>query len=267
MSPSGFYSWKKRVPSKKEQEDFKLIKTIFNSKFGKAGIRTIKMILQRQYGERMNLKRIARIKRKYGLQTIIRKRSKHRYIAKGGEEHVTSPNLVQRCFKITKPDHIYSTDITYLHYSNGRRAYLSVVKDIATKEIVHYRLSNNLQMNLATLGLGKIFEKMTLKERSNLVVHSDQGGHYTALGFRKLLKDFSIKQSMSRKGNCLDNAPVESFFGHLKDEVEIKKCRTYEELERKIRRYINFYNTDRPQWSLNQKTPAEYRRFLKGASF
>lgn len=249
--------------SKRDEPDLKLIKAIFELKKKKAGIRTIKMILQRDYSQKTNLKKISRIKNKYGLVTVIRRRNKHRSIAKGGMDHKAVPNLVKRNFNRDKPDQVYSTDITYLNYGNGQRAYLSAVKDLCSKEIVHFSISKNIHMELATEGLDDLFQKLSSKKRSQLIVHSDQGSHYTTKGFRDKLGKYSIIQSMSRRGNCLDNAPIESFFGHLKDEIELKNCMKYPDLISRVRHYIDYYNNYRPQWGLKRRTPAECRRSLK----
>ncbi len=90
-----------------------------------------------------------------------------------------------------------------------------------------------------------------------MIIHSDQGGHYTGRSFREEIKKLGLRQSMSRKGNCLDNAPIESFFGHLKDDVDYKACKNFVELREMITEYMNYYNNERPQWGLKQKTPAE----------
>ena len=100
----------------------------------------------------------------------------------------------------------------------------------------------------------------------NVLIHSDQGFHYTNAQYRKLLQDNNVIQSMSRKGNCIDNAPMESFFGHLKDELDYKECKTFEELVEKIDKYIYYYNNERYQWSRNKMTPVEYRSHLLLAS-
>lgn len=262
VSRSGFYTWKNRAICKHDLSDLKLINSIFELRKRKAGIRTIKMILLKDHNKVMNLKKIARIKNKYGLETVIRRRSKNRIIAKGGSDHKAVPNLVKRKFNIRSADRIYSTDITYLNYGNGQRAYLSAVKDLGTKEIVHFSMSKSIHMELATQGLDELFRSLTPEKRKRLIIHSDQGSHYTTKGFREKLQEYSINQSMSRKGNCLDNAPIESFFGHMKDEVELRNCMSYPELESRIKKYIHFYNNQRPQWGLKQRTPAECRRFL-----
>lgn len=97
----------------------------------------------------------------------------------------------------------------------------------------------------------------------NIMIHSDQGSHYTSLSYQELLKENGILQSMSRRGNCWDNAPQESFFAILKTESELHKCTSYEKLAHTLIEYINYYNNDRPQWDLNRMTPYEYDRYLK----
>ena len=114
VSRSGYYNWLNRLgKTAKDDNDLKLVRTVFEARKSKAGIRTIKMILQRDYRVVMNLKKISRIKNNYGLETIIRRRSKYRYIAKGGADHQAAPNLVNRNFNIKSKDLVYSTDITY----------------------------------------------------------------------------------------------------------------------------------------------------------
>jgi transposase InsO family protein len=96
----------------------------------------------------------------------------------------------------------------------------------------------------------------------NCFIHSDQGVHYTSPEFQNLLKSKEISQSMSRKGNCWDNAPMESFFGHMKDNIDLKNCRTLEEVKKEIKKFINYYNNHRYQWGLKKMTPVEYRNHL-----
>ena len=173
----------------------------------------------------MNLKKIARIKKQYGLTPRIRKKNPYNVLFKNDLEHRTAPNLLQRKFDVNKPDTIYSTDISYLLYKDGQRAYLNATKDLATKEIVAFNISKNLSIQTAFIGLEKVLKH---KNCSKLMIHSDQGVHYTYLLYIQKLKEFDVTQSMSRKGNCLDNALIESFFRHLKDDIDIKACRTFE---------------------------------------
>lgn len=258
VSKSGFYSWSKRPVKAENELEVDLIQTIFEAKKEKAGARTIKMILSRDFDLEMNLKKIRRLKKKYNLETKIRRKNKYAPV-NVGEEHVIAPNLLDRSFTADKPDSIYSVDITYLFFGMNKKAYLFAVKDLHTKEIVHHYLSNKMDINLVMEGHASLYEKLPAEIRSNLISHSDQGTHFTAKAYRELLKYYGVRQSMSRRGNCLDNAPIESFFGHLKDEAEFTKCTCFEDLEKEIKKYINYYNNERPQWGLKRKTPAECR--------
>ncbi len=209
----------------------------------------------------MNLKKIARIKKEYGIATKIRKKNPYNVAFKKGLEHRTAPNILQQNFKVAKPDGVYSTDVSYLIYKNSMRAYLSAVKDLATKEIVGFNIASNMELDLVYNG----FEDL-LKDKPDLIIHSDQGGHYTHPTFVQMLHDSKVAQSMSRKGNCLDNAPIESFFGHMKDEIELKSCKTFSEVKQMVENYINYYNNERYQWNLNKMTPVEYRHHLLNAN-
>ncbi len=186
------------------------------------------MILENDYGKIMNHKKIRRIKNEYGLNTKIRKPNPYKAMAKKTQEHSTCPNILDRKFDVLTPYKVYSTDITYLFYGRGKKAYLSAVKDLATKEIVAYHLSKNIDMELVFNTLAKTIEMTPVFCLKFLIMHSDQGFHYTNPIFRRKLKDLKITQSMSRKGNCLDNAPIESFFGHFKDELDYSSCDTFE---------------------------------------
>lgn len=215
------------------------------------------MLIYRRYKRTINIKKIKRIKRDFGLATIIRKKNKMRLIFKTGEEHKVAPNLLKRNFiPITKRTY-FSTDITELPYLGGRKAYLSAMKDLATNEIVHFNILQRPTGDLVITNLDQVFGKYSDLIRGEMIIHSDQGAHYTSEAFRAKLKNLGITQSMSRKGNCLDNSPIESFFGHLKDEVGYRSCKTFAEVKKKIEKYMEYYNNERPQWGLERKTPAE----------
>ena len=234
---------------------------MFRSKKGKAGARRIRMYLVRDYGVIFNLKKIRRIMKKRSLKVLIRKR-RAQYNFLKDKTHRVLPNRLKQNFKINRPDRVYSTDITYLSYSSGERAYLSAVKDLGTKEIVHHSISKHIDLNLVTHGLSIYLNKLSESKKRKIVMHSDQGAHYTSPVYRRLLRSNKIKQSMSRKGNCLDNAPIESFFGHFKDESDYKICKSFEDLKKEVDKYIKYYNNERPQWGLNGKTPVEYRGLI-----
>ena len=217
------------------------------------------MILRNKYHMIVNLKRIARIKKQYGLLTKIRKKNPYNIMFNKGLEHRTAPNILRQQFRINEPDKVYSTDISYLIYKGGKKAYLSATKDLATREIVAFNVSSDLSLQTAFSGLEK-----TLKDKdcNNLIIHSDQGFHYTHHLYINKFKEFGVIQSMSRKGNCLDNAPIESFFGNLKDDLDIKYCQTFDEVKSLVENYIYYYNNERYQWSLNKMTPTQRRCHL-----
>ncbi|WP_035002424.1 IS3 family transposase, partial [Bhargavaea cecembensis] len=184
---------------------------------------------------------------------------------KATQEHRTVSNHLNREFQQDEPGKVLLTDITYLYHGKGQPAYLSVVKDVATKEILAYELTTSLSMPIVYRTLDKLEEALGDNLHPEIVLHSDQGFHYTHPEYQKRLKDLNIKQSMSRKGNCWDNAPMESFFGHMKDEIDYRQCQTFDELKQLVDEYIFEYNNHRYQWNLKKMTPAQYRSHLIAA--
>lgn len=264
VSRSGFYkSQANSVTVDKDQVSYEFIQEIFEEKKEKVGIRQIQMLLYIRYGLTMNKKKIARIKRKFHLVTMIRRKNVYKKLAKKIHEHKACPNLLKREFKRTSADEVYSTDITQLNYGEGRKAYLAVFKDLGTKEIVSAELSKRMDINLVTNALDKALIKLDTLKCNQLMIHSDQGFHFTHFKYRRRLEENGITQSMSRKGNCIDNSPVESFFGYLKDHIEVKKCFSFEELKKNVTSEIEYYNNERPMWDLKKMPPSLYRRHLE----
>lgn len=222
-------------------------------------MRQLKLIIERQEGIVFNLKKIARIKKKYGLTTKIRRKSNRYFAKKRFEEHRQVSNKLNRQFNPETPCKVICTDITEFK-AKGRRYYLSAYKDLHTKEIVQHQVHTNMTVGIHNQGLKKLLGKMTAKQKKNLMIHSDQGFQYTHYSFQNILANHGIEQSMSRKGNCHDNAPIESFFGYLKDHLNVSDCNNLEEVKRVVRKEINYYNNERPQLGLNKMSPAEYRR-------
>lgn len=200
--------------------------------------------------------------KKYNLITIIRRAKPYAKMLRANHEHKTLPNLLKRKFKQEQFQKVFLTDITYLYYNNGQRAYLSAVKDVASKEIVAYHLSRGLDMSIVFKTLDRLEENIQMDYKLERIIHSDQGFHYTNSDFQLRVKELGLIQSMSRKGNCLDNAPMESFFGHMKDEMEYAEALSFNELERIVDDYMNYYNRFRYQWGLNKMSPAQYRTHI-----
>lgn len=205
----------------------------------------------------MNHKKIQRIMKKFGLITKVRRKKPYKMIMKKNLEHRTAPNKLQRQFAQKRPLTVFCTDITYIPFSNSF-AYLSVIKDIASGEVVSWSLSKGLDMKFVL----DTVSKMKLTNYENILIHSDQGFHYTNPKYIAILKEKKMEQSMSRKGNCIDNAPIESFFGHMKDELMYKSCSSIEELSLCIKSYMKYYNYERKQWNRNRMSPVEYREYL-----
>jgi transposase InsO family protein len=260
VSKSGYYQWCKRPTEEKDWDDYLLIKEIFDNGKGKLGWRSIQMKLL-DGGIIMNHKKIQRIKRKYGLITKIRRKNPYRAIMKKTTEHRTCENILNRNFNQGVVHKVFSTDITYLPY-NGRIAYLSAIKDLTTKEIVAWNLSMQINIDLVLETLEKLKKNISISFLINALIHSDQGFHYTSPLYISSVKEMGMIQSMSRKGNCIDNAPIESFFGHFKDEVDYRSCKTFEELKIMVDEYMEYYNNQRHQWNIQKMTPVEYRNHL-----
>ena len=269
VSRSGYYNYfsLKSQERRKEREKLdgllkKNILKAFNFKRRKKGARQIKMTLMGQFNINYNLKRIRRIMKKYNIICPIRKANPYRRMAKATKEHTTLPNLLNRQFKQNIPGKVLLTDITYLFYGKGKKAYLSTIKDGSTNEILAYNVSDRITLDIATDTLLKLKKNRKVKLANGAFIHSDQGFHYTNPLFQTMVKKLGLGQSMSRRGNCWDNAPQESFFGHFKDEAYIKSCVTLEELKREVKNYMTYYNNYRYQWNLKKMTPIQYRNHL-----
>jgi putative transposase len=257
ISRSGYYKWTRSSKRNKDEKELELIKMIFEKGKHKLGWRSIQMRLINDYEIKMNHKKISRIMKENNLITQIRRKNPYRMIMKTNQEHRTAANILNRDFKQTIPGKTFCTDITYLYYGASQRAYLSAVKDIASHEIVGWRLSNNLSLKFVLDSISELQVKY-----NNSIIHSDQGFHYTHPTYIAKVKELNLKQSMSRRGNCIDNAPMESFFGHMKDDVNCKEAKTFAELNLMLDKYLKYYNNERYQWDLKKMTPVQYRNHL-----
>ncbi|MFP9131377.1 IS3 family transposase [Niallia sp. BSM11] len=273
VSRSGYYNYfsqKSHEQRKRKDEQDEEVKAIilkaFHFKNRKKGARQIKMTLAGQFKVVYNLKRIRRIMKKYNIICPIRKANPYRQMMKATMEHRVVPNLLNRQFKQGIPGKVLLTDITYLSFGKGLRAYLSAVKDSSTGEILAYHVSDRMTLELATVTLKKLKKNRNFTCAKDAFIHSDQGVHYTSPIFQKAVKKLGLRQSMSRRGNCWDNAPQESFFGHLKDEASIKTCTSLDEVKKEIKQYMIYYNYYRYQWNLKKMTPVQYRDHLLTAA-
>ena len=259
------YIQQKDIPSQKEQQDaldFQSILTAYRFRGYDKGVWGIYMRLLHM-GIRMNHKKIRRLMRKYGLFCPIRKANPYRQMAKALRTNAVADNRVNREFKAHGPRKILLTDITYIPIEDGF-AYLSVIIDAFTMQALAYQLSDSLEIDFVLLTLNQLIEKHGDTLTDETLIHSDQGFHYTSIAFREFIKNTNLIQSMSRRGNCWDNAPQESFFGHMKDELSIKaqKWKSMEDIKPCINDWMDYYNNDRYQMGLKKMSPNEYYKYI-----
>ena len=265
VSRSGYYNWiasENRRSGKEESDrrDFGLILEAFKYRGYDKGIRGIHMrLLHMQPPVLMNVKKIQRLMRKYGLKCPIRKANPYRRMAKALRTDVVADNLLKRRFKEFGPRKVLLTDITYIPYC-GIFCYLSVILDAFTKQVLAYVLSESLEVDFVLETVNLLIKEHGISLDDETLIHSDQGCHYTSKKFRQIISDAGLRQSMSRKGNCWDNAPQESFFGHMKDEIgaAMAKLTSFSEAKALIDDWMDYYNNDRGQWLLAKLSPNEF---------
>ena len=268
VSRSGYYRWCEAEPVRKNREDndrldFDLILKAFKYRGYAKGARSIHMRLLHKPGIIMNVKKIRRLMRKYHLFCPIRKANPYRRMAKALATSHVAPNVVNREFR-QMARKVLLTDITYLYYKGGK-CYLSTVLDAFTREVLAYRLSRDLKVDFVLETVDRLMKDHGFALDNETIVHSDQGCHYTSYAFINRLRDEAFVQSMSRRGNCWDNAPQESFFGHMKDEIAdlLSGCASYDDVAALIDDWMDYYNNDRGQWDLLKLTPSEFYQYLQ----
>ena len=260
VAPSGYYHWLKREPSNREKQNcilLKEIRKIYKRKRRTYGSPRITDEL-RDKGYACSRPRVARIMRRAGIYAKIKK--KFKVTTQSKHNYPVSPNLLKQYFKAYFPDTVWTSDITYIWTRQGW-LYLTIIMDLFNREIVGWSMSNRLSASTTTVP-ALIHAYNRRKPGSGLVFHSDQGIQYACDNFRNYLKAYKMVQSMSRKGNCYDNAVTESFFHTLKTEhVYFEKYETRDEAKNSIFEYIEiFYNRERKHSALGYKTPVEFRK-------
>ena len=264
VSRSGYYNYIKGSGSRKareaEDQAWRIqIEEAYNYRGYKKGSRSIVMYFENTLGITVNRKKVQRLMRKFEIFCPIRQANPYKRMAKATKEHSTVENKLKRQFDQGVAKKVLLTDITYLPGADGFIGYLSTVKDGATKEILAHYVTNNLKLDISLNTIDLLVSAHGATIHEDAFIHSDQGVHYTSPKFHKKLANNHLGQSMSRRGNCWDNAPQESFFGHLKDEINYKDCENLEELRAIVDDYIDYYNNQRGQWNLKKLPPVRYR--------
>lgn len=268
VSHSGYYAWvqnadKREVHEEQDKKDFQTILEAFRHRGYAKGARAIHMHLLHK-GIRMNIKKIRRLMKKFNLVCPIRQGNWYRQMIRAMRSNQVFPNRVNRNFRSPGPRKVLLTDITYLFYGHGKHCYLSTILDAVTHEILAYELSQSFEVDFVLVTVDKLIGEYGCELDDETIIHSDQGCHYTSKAFIAKLKESGFQQSMSRKGNCWDNAPQESFFGHMKDEIItfLKEKKTFEEVEALVDDWIDYYNTERALW-LNCSVSESFARWAR----
>jgi transposase InsO family protein len=265
VSRSGYYRWVSAADSRAQREeqdrgDFELILEAYRFRGRDKGARGIHMRLLHM-GILMNIKKIRRLMKKYQLVCPIRKANPYRQMMRAIQTSHRADNIVNRNFTQAGPRTILLTDITYIPDEEGY-CYLSSVKDAVTRECLAHVLSRSMEEEFVLETIEQLMSRHGFSMNAKTLIHSDQGPHYTSVRFIDLLKDKKLRQSMSRRGNCWDNAPKESFFGHMKDELKIHRDMSFEEILVEVDDWMDYYNNDRYQWGLAKLSPREFYEYL-----
>ena len=250
---STFYYHLARLKSADKDADVKKqISDIYYKHKGRYGYRRITLEL-RNSGVLINHKTVERLMGVLGLKCMVRMKKYKSYKGNVGE---IAPNLLNRNFVANAPNEKWATDVTEFSLF-GQKLYLSPILDLYNGEIISYNITNRPTFYLVRDMLEKAFSK--IPDDTNLILHSDQGWHYQMKQYQGMLSEKGIRQSMSRKGNCLDNAVMENFFGHLKSELlYLQKFESIEHFVKELHEYIYYYNNHRIKQKLKM-SPVKYR--------
>jgi transposase InsO family protein len=257
IARSSYYKWLNKEETKKDKENSIIIKEltkIYDDVNGIYGYRRMTMNINRNLNKQYNHKRIYRLMKSMNLQSVIRKKKK-RYIK--STPQITAENVLNRDFSAATLNEKWLTDVTEFKLTNGTKAYLSAIIDLYDNSIVSYVLGHSNNNKL-------VFDTFDLAIERNLnaspLFHSDRGFQYTSKAFKLKLDKVSATQSMSRIGRCIDNGPIEGFWGIIKSEMYyLRKFDNFDELKLAIDNYIEFYNNRRFQKRLKGLSPIEYR--------
>lgn len=262
VSRSAYYAWVKRMDRPDPDQDrMQLVVEAYERSRKTYGYRRIQIWIEREYGLKINHKAVLRLMKKLNIRSIARKRNPYRLINNRYGAIHTYPNLLHQNFKSNRPNEKWGTDITYIHTRQGF-VYLAVIKDFFDGTILGHALSRNNSIQMVLQAVRAAATELQLP--TDVIIQSDQGAQFQSSAYCFLTSQFGITPSMSRRGNCLDNAPTESFFSHLKEElIRHIKIKDFREAVLVVDDYIHFYNHDRIQLK-TKLTPIEFRRqFVK----
>ncbi len=234
------------------------VRAAFEYKGYKKGVRMVYMLIPILTGRKIGIDRVRRIMRRYGMESGVRSANDSRRAAQKRLAEYRKPNILRRMFRLHRPNKVRITDVTILEYGR-KKAYGSALMDPVTGVLIAFVVSeqNNLELAMETL-----HRSDRHRCRDGGIFHSDQGSVYLSPEFQEEVKKLGFEQSMSKRGNCWDNAPQESFFGHFKDECDYSGCKSIEELRAVIDGYLYYYNNERGLWDREHMTPLQYENYL-----
>lgn len=248
-----YYYAKRRTEPDKYSKIKEEITAIYTENRERIGYRRITLELHNR-GYCINHKTVQRLMKEIGISCRVRMK---KYRSYKGEVGKIAPNLLERNFKAKKPNQKWVTDVTEFSLF-GQKLYLSPILDLCSRDIVSYTIFDRPVLSMVTIMLESAFEK--IPDRTNLILHSDQGWQYQHKKFQRKLKAKGVRQSMSRKGNCLDNAVMENFFGLLKSELfYLQEFDSLEHFKAELIDYLDYYNNRRIKAKLKGLTPAQHR--------
>lgn len=261
MARATFYYHTKRLSESDGYDDARAaIRKIYDQHKSRYGYRRITLQL-RNDGIHLNHKTVQKLMVEMSLHG---KRKKAKYKSYKGEIGKIAPNVIDRDFIATAPNQKWTTDVTEVKIKD-KKIYLSPILDMFNGEIVSYSISYSPNQHMVMSMLEKAFKKIHIP--TGLILHSDQGLLYQHQRYQKALTDRHITQSMSRKGNCLDNAMMENFFGLMKSELlYLQEWDSVDQFKKELIRYIHYYNNDRIKLRLNGKSPVQYRALFQSKS-
>ena len=254
MARSTFYYHIKRIGKTDGYDDLRArIRKIYDQHKGRYGYRRITIQL-RDDGVIVNHKTVRKLMASMSLKA---KRKNQRYRSYKGDVGKVAPNVINRDFSADAPDQKWTTDVTQVKIKD-RKLFLSPILDMFNGEIISYQISSIPNMKMVLTMLKKALNKK--EDLSGLILHSDQGWQYQQQRYQDALKQRGIIQSMSRKGNCLDNSMMENFFGLMKSELlYLQDWESVDEFKKELKAYIKYYNNDRIKLRLKGKSPVKYR--------
>ena len=268
VQKGSYYAWRKAEPNrekKKQQDlhDYERLQTAVRKNGYDLGVEGLYMWIKHNDPEGvMNKKKIRRIRKRFGMTCSVRS-IRPRRLRESKNTNFKCPNVLAREFHRYPPRTVITGDITYLHYGNGEKAYLTSFRDSRTHEILGYDVSESLEAASTIKAFHRLIEDHGSELNDVRLVHTDHGSQYTSNEFCDLVAEYGFIQSMSRVGNCHDNAGQESMQGHAKDDLslDLREARTFEDVVAAVDRYMPYHNDRRYQLGLDELAPSQYYRF------